>query len=337
MALRLGWKAGTEQFPPDALLEYAGRAEAAGFDTLDVSDHFHPWSEAGQASFTWTWLGAVAVKTQRIEIGTGLTCPILRYQPAVIAQAAATLDYMAPGRTYLGVGTGEALNEYSSVAQWPSYRERQARLAEAIQLIRQLWTGEAVTWRGTYYQTRRARLYTRSGSPIPIYVSSLVPGSAGFAGQHGDGLLTVGGKPLDVYRQMLSRFEAGARAQGRDPAQLRRMIELNVAYTDDVARAIEDQRRYWAGAYVPALYNQNIYTPKMSEQNGAVVGPDTIRQRACLSPDPDEHVRFAQQFIELGFDCLIFHSAEPDQAGFIERYGRDVLPRLRAANTQRAA
>lgn len=178
----LGWKAGPEQYPPDELLNYAVVAEQAGFQSIDVSDHFAPWSEAGEACFTWTWLGAAAVKTNSIELGTGLTCPILRYHPAVVAQAAATLECMAPGRVYLCVGTGEALNEFAATGMWPGYTERRERLAEAIKLIRLLWTGHVVTFRGKYYNTRKARLWTRSDRPIPLYVSSMVPGSAHFAG-----------------------------------------------------------------------------------------------------------------------------------------------------------
>src|SRR4051794_7785055 len=188
--LQIGWKAGPEQYAPGPLLDYAVAAEEAGFDSIDVSDHFQPWSSAGQACFTWTWLGAAAVRTTRIALGTGLTCPILRYHPSIVAQATATLSCLAPGRTYLGVGTGEALNEYASVGMWPGYSERRERLAEAIELIRALFTGDEITHRGRYYQTRKARLYTPPANEVPIYVSSLVPESAAFAGEYGDGLLT---------------------------------------------------------------------------------------------------------------------------------------------------
>ena len=122
--VKFGWKAGTEQFSPDELLDYAVAAEEAGFNSIDASDHFHPWAEAGQACFVWAWLGAVAARTKKIELGTGITCPILRYHPAVIAQAAATVAVLAPGRVFLGVGTGEALNEYSAIGQWPNYNTR---------------------------------------------------------------------------------------------------------------------------------------------------------------------------------------------------------------------
>lgn len=327
--IQLGWKAGPEQYPPMELLDYAVAAEQAGFDCLDTSDHFQPWDPRGQACFTWTWLGAAAVKTTKMVLGTGLTCPILRYHPAVIAQAAATLGVMAPGRAYLSVGTGEALNEYAATGSWPGYDTRQAMLAEAINLIRALWTGEETTYTGEFYDTRKARLYTRPERPIPLYVSSLVPASAWFAGRHGDGLLTVGGQSDDHYKGILENFEKGARQSGNDPRTMPRLIELGVAYTDDEQQAIEARKKYWAGTYVPALFDQKIYTPALSAKNGKVVGTDTIKQASCISPDPEAHVKFALHYLDLGFTTLIFHCAGPDQRAFLERYGRDVLPRIR--------
>lgn len=327
--VQLGWKAGSEQYPPGELLDYAIAAEQVGFDTLEASDHFQPWSEAGQAPFVWTWLGAVAARTHRIRIGTGVTCPILRYDPAIIAQAAATLACMAPGRAFLCVGTGEALNEYSSTGLWPGYDYRQDRLAEAIDLIRALWDGEEVTFDGMYYQTRKAKLYTRPSEPMPLYVSSLVPGSAEFAGRYGDGLITLGGKSQAIYREIVRDFSRGASEEGKDPSKMPRLIELNVAYTDDTQGAIESFKKYWAGSFVPALFDQKIYSPKMSQENGQIVGDDSIKRMTCISGNPDDHVHFAEQFIDLGFDQIFFHSAGPDQRAFIEEYGRDVLPRLR--------
>jgi coenzyme F420-dependent glucose-6-phosphate dehydrogenase len=334
--LHLGWKAGTEQFPPDELLEYAVASEEAGFDSISVSDHFHPWAEQGQACFVWTWLGALATKTKKIKFGTGVTCPILRYHPAVIAQAAATVAWLAPKRFFLGVGTGEALNEYSATAQWPDYKIRQTQLAEAIELIRALWTGEKITHRGVHYQTRQAKLYTRPKDPVPIYISSMVPNSARFAGKYGDGLITVGGEEPDTYEEMFANFKAGAKGSGKKPAQMPRMVELGVEYTDNEKRAIECRKAYWAGTFVPALFTQRIYTPEMSEQNGRVVGSDAIKEGVCISAEPDDHIKLAQKYIDMGFDHLIFHAAGPDQRAFIEAYGRYVLPKLRKRAQARA-
>jgi coenzyme F420-dependent glucose-6-phosphate dehydrogenase len=328
--LKLGWKAGTEQYGPVELLEYAVLAEQAGFDSISASDHFHPWSEIGEACFVWNWLGAAAAKTRKIVLGTGVTCPILRYHPAVVAQAAATLACLAPGRCFLGIGTGEALNEYSATAQWPAYKVRQAQTAEAIELIRALWSGEKITHKGIYYQTRQAKLYTLPKQSIPLYVSTMVPNSARFAGQYGDGLITVGGEEPETYRGIFANFEAEAQKAAKDPKRMPRMIEIGVAYTDDEEKAIECRKKYWAGTFVPALFTERIYTPKMSEENGKVVGADVIKEAVCISADPKDHIDLARRYIDMGFDHLIFHSAGPDQRAFLEGYGRDVLPRLRA-------
>lgn len=326
--VKIGWKAGMEQFAPTDLLEQAKAAEQAGFDLLDASDHFQPWSEAGQAAFTWTWLGAVATQTQRLHLGTGVTCPILRYHPTIIAQAAATVACFAPGRTYLGVGTGEALNEYAATGQWPAYKERQERLQEALAVIRALWTGGEVTYDGKYYQTRKARLYTPPPQFIPIYISALVPQSAYFAGRYGDGLFTVGGKQPEFYQQLLNNFTKGAQAAGRDAEKMARLIELNVEYEADLTPALENHLKYWAGTYIPALFNQKIYSPKMSEENGKIVTPEAVRKAGCVSSKAEDHIAFAQQFIDLGFTHLIFHSARQDQKAFITTYQRDVIAHL---------
>ena len=328
--LQLGWKAGPEQYPPVELLEYAAVADKAGYDWIDVSDHMNPWSEAGQASFTWSWLGAAATQTKRIILSPGVTCPILRYHPSVIAQAAATMTHLAPNRFALGLGTGEALNEFAATGQWPSYAERRDRLIEAIQLMRSLWNGEEVTFKGEYYQTHKLKLYTPPVSPVKIIYSALAPHGAEFAGQYGDGLWSVGGKQPDIYKSIIQNFEEGAKKAGKDPSAMHRIVELNVAYTDDIDAAVQEYLKYWASTGIPAMYDENIYTPKMSQENGEVVGKDVVLKTGCFSSKIEDHVQFAQQYINFGFDCLIFHFSGPDQSGFLERYARDVFPRLRA-------
>jgi coenzyme F420-dependent glucose-6-phosphate dehydrogenase len=252
----------------------------------------------------------------------------LRYHPSIIAQAAATLSHFAPNRVYLGVGTGEALNEYAAVGEWPGYEERQERLAEAIELIRELWTGKDVTFKGRYYSTDKARLYTPPATPIPIYISALVPHSAEFAGKHGDGLFSVGGKEPEIYKKLISSFEQSAKGAGKDPKKLPRLIELNVGYTEDMDAAIQEQLKYWASTYIPALFDQKIYSPAMAQENGQVIGADTVKKTGCFSQNIDDHVKYVQQHIDLGFDSIYFHSAGPDQTAFLKSYGRDVLPRL---------
>ncbi len=328
--LKLGYKIAPEQFPPSELLKQVVAAEKAGFESIDASDHFHPWSEEGQACFIWSWLGAAAVSTQKIELGTGLTCPILRYNPAIIAQAAATVSSLAAGRTYLAVGTGEALNEYSVTLEWPEYDERQIRMIEAIELIRELWTGEKVSFDGCYYRTKKAKLYTLPKNEIPIYISSLVPESAYVAGYYGDGLLTVGGEEsLEKCKQILSQFKKGAQDAGKDVENMPKAIEISVEYGVDIEASIENRKKFWAGAEVPALFLNKIYTPEMSAQNGKVVGIDNMRKNGCFSENPDEQIKFVNKFINLGFTHIYVHSAASDQISFLEAYGKDILPALK--------
>lgn len=328
--LKIGYKIGPEQFPPLEMLEQVIAAEENGFESIDVSDHFHPWSEEGQACFTWSWLGAAAVKTDIIELGPGVTCPILRYNPAVIAQAAATISSLAGGRTYLAVGTGEALNEYPVTYEWPTFRERQAMMIEAIQLIRSLWTGEKIDFEGCYYRTRQAKLYTLPKNEIPIYISSLVPDSAYLAGYYGDGLMTVGGAlEMPEYEQMLSEVRRGATDAGKDFEKMPKAIELFVDYTGDIEKSVENFKKYWAGALIPALFLNKIYTPTMSAQNGKAAGKDTIQKSVFISDDPEKHIEFAKQYIDAGFTHLYFHSAARDQIAFLEGYGKDILPVLK--------
>ncbi len=203
-------------------------------------------------------------------------------------------------------------------------------------MIRALWTGKKITHNGVYYSTRKAKLYTCPSEAIPLYISSMVPGSAEFAGKYGDGLITVGGEEPETYNEIFENFSAGAKDMGKNPARMPRMIEIAADFTDDEEKAIECRKAYWAGTFVPALFTERIYTPELSEQNGKVVGSDIIKEAVCISADPADHIKLAQKYIDLGFDHLIFHSAGPDQRAFIEGYGRHVLPRLRQRSTKKS-
>jgi len=227
--------------------------------------------------------------------------------PGFIAQAVATLAVFAPERSFLGLGTGEALNEYSATGLWPNYQTRQSQLAEAVQLIRALWEGDPISYNGTYYKTRKAKLHTRAETSPPIFISALVPSSARFAGRYGDGLITVGGESPETYKKILKNFASGATEAGKDPDAMSRMIEIAVDFTDNEEQAIAARKAYCAGTFVPALFTERIYTPGLSEQNGNVVGADTIRDTVCISRDREAHVKLARRYMELGFDHLIFH------------------------------
>ena len=220
MPIRLGYKASAEQFGPRELLDFSVLAEQAGLDTVAVSDHFQPWRHnTGHAPNALVWLGALGNATERVTLATSVLTPTLRYHPSIIAQSFATLACLCPGRVILGVGTGESMNETpATMADWPGAKERRMRLADAIKLIRALWTEERVTYDGEYYKTRQATIYDRPDVPVPIYVAASGPLAAKLAGRVGDGFICTSGKAPELYRELLGKVEEGAEAAGRDPA-----------------------------------------------------------------------------------------------------------------------
>lgn len=329
--LVLGYKASTEQFAPGELLEWCVEAEHCGFDSITASDHFHPWRDSDVRCFyVWSWLGALGERTKKISFGTGVTCPSFRYDPAVIAQAAATLSAMYPGRFWLGVGTGEALNEKSSTGSWPDFPERCERLVEAIQIIRRLWDGERVTYRGRYFQTRDAHLYLQPEQPIPLYVGAAGVHAAHVAGRYGDGWMTTGGAgSVDHYRNsLIPVVERGARDARRDPASIRRAVELAVVYAENRQQGLE-QARLWTSSLVPNREKYGVYDPRDLQRFGHLIDNKTVEGHWFISGDPNEHVALAERYIQLGFTELYFHAPGPLQGEFIRFYGQQVLPRLR--------
>lgn len=328
--LKLGYKASAEQFGPRVLLNFAVEAEARGFDSVWVSDHFQPWRHiGGHAPFAFSWLGAVGERTERVLLGTSVLTPTFRYQPAIVAQAFGTLGVLNPGRMILGVGSGESLNEIAVTgAEWPPAKERLARLREAVDLINRLWTEDFVTFEGTYYRTLNATIYDRPDSPIPIYISAGGPVAAKFAGRVGDGFICTSGKGEELYKdQLLPAVEEGARAAGRDSANIERTIEVKVSFDTDRERALADTR-IWAALALPAEDKVDIHDPREMEQKAAAVA-DRAHSRWLVSNDPDEHLEQIRPYIELGFTHLIFHAPGEDQSRFLQLYSNEILPRIR--------
>jgi coenzyme F420-dependent glucose-6-phosphate dehydrogenase len=329
--LVLGYKASTEQFGPGELLDWCVEAERCGFDAITASDHFHPWRDADvHCFFVWSWLGALGERTRSIRFGAGVTCPTFRYNPAVIAQASATLGAMYPGRFWLGLGTGEALNEKATTGCWPEFRERQGRLVEAIHIIRRLWGGERVTYQGRYFQTRDAHLYLQPAEPIPLYIGASGTHAARVAGRYGDGWMTTGGAgPVDDYRErLIPAVDRGAREARRAPTSVRRVIELAVVYAKTRQEGLE-QARLWASSMTPNREKYGIHDPRDLQRYGALLDDKTVEQHWFISDDPAEHVALAEKFIQLGFSEIYFHAPGPRQPEFIQFYGQHVLPRLR--------
>jgi coenzyme F420-dependent glucose-6-phosphate dehydrogenase len=330
--LKLGYKASAEQFPPRQLLEFAVHAEAVGFDSIMVSDHFQPWRHTdGHAPFSFAWLAALGERTSRALIGTSVVTPTFRYHPAIVAQAIGTLGSLYPGRVLLGVGTGESLNEVPATGMaWPPFKERFARLREAIELMRRLGREERVSFEGEYYRTERATIYDRPEVPVPIYVAASGALAARLAGRLGDGFICTSGKAKELYTEtLLPAVAEGLAKAGRDAGSIEYMIEMKVSFDPDRGRALEDTR-HWAALALSPEEKTGIEDPVDMERLADALPIERAVRRWIVSSDPDEHVERLAETVALGFTHLIFHAPGPDQRRFLDLYAAQVLPRLRA-------
>ena len=329
--LKLGYKASAEQFGPQELLDFGVHAERCGFDSVLVSDHFQPWRHTGgHAPFSFAWLAALGARTERVLLGTSVLTPTFRYHPAVVAQAMGTLGCLFPGRVLLGVGTGESLNEVPPLCiEWPEFRERFARMREAIQLMRRLWSEERVSFDGTFYKTRNATVYDTPAGGVPLYVAAGGPQMARYAGRVADGLICTSGKGEALYReQLLPAFEEGARQAGRDPASLDKLIEVKVSFDTDRQRALEDTR-HWGALALSAEEKTGVEDPLEMERLADALPTERTASRWIVSTDPEEHVERIRFYTDLGFTHLVFHAPGPDQRRFLDLYAEHILPRLR--------
>jgi coenzyme F420-dependent glucose-6-phosphate dehydrogenase len=327
--LVLGYKASAEQFGPRELLGLSVHAEELGLDAIAVSDHFQPWRhQGGHGPAVLPWLGALGQRTERALLGTSVLTPTMRYHPSMIAQAFATLGCLTPGRVFLGVGTGEAMNETPATGgEWPAGKERRARLAEAVALMRRLWTEERVTFEGDYYRTIRATVYDRPDVPVPVYVAASGPIAAKLAGRIGDGFICTSGKRPELYEELLAAVEEGATTAGRDPAAIVRMIEIKISYDHDLGYA-HDACRWWAALALSTEEKSGVEDPVEMERL-ADAAADRAHTRFIVSNDPDEVVEQVRAYTGLGFTHLVFHAPGEDQRRFLEQFIADVVPKLR--------
>jgi coenzyme F420-dependent glucose-6-phosphate dehydrogenase len=329
--LTLGYKASAEQFDPRRLLGFAVLAEQVGFESVFVSDHFQPWKHTdGHAPSALAWLGALGASTTRVVMGTSVLTPTFRYHPSMIAQVFGTLGAMFPDRVLLGVGTGESLNEVPATGvAWPEFKERFARLREAVALIRRLWTEQHVTFEGTYYRTQDATIYDRPATPVPIYVAAAGAVVAKYAGRSGDGFICTSGKPWGLYTDtLLPAVAEGLAASGKPDRPFDRMIELKVSFDTDAERALQDTRE-WAALALTPEEKVSVQDPREMERLAEALPIERIASRWIVSTDPDEHVEKIKPYVDLGFRHLVFHAPGPDQERFLRLYGEQVLPRLR--------
>lgn len=330
LPLRLGYKASAEQFGPQELLNFGVAAEEAGFDSVFISDHFQPWMhDGGHAPAAIPWLGALGARTSHILIGTSVLTPTFRYHPAVVAQAFATLAQLYPGRIILGVGTGEALNEVTLGMDWPDSPERFQRLKESIALMRQLWTEDRVTFEGRYYQTQSATIYDKPDSLIPIYIGASGPAATRLAGRIGDGFITTSGKKPELYREtLLPALAEGLNSRTAPGDSADTLMEVKVSFRRDRQIAMENTR-FWAPLALSPEEKMGIEDPIEMQRRAAELPLERVASRFIVSDDPEQHVTEIKKYLDLGFRHLVFHDPGNDQLGFIERYGSEILPRLR--------
>ena len=323
----LGYAAMFEQFTPSDLLRWSRAAEDAGFTAVMASDHFHPWTpQQGQAGYVWAWMGALGATT-RLRFGPGVTAPGSRYHPAILAQASATLAQMFPGRFYLGVGAGEALNEHVTGDYWPEAPVRLERLGEAVEVIQRLFSGKVVKYQGSHFRLESARLYTLPQEPPPIYIATSGPINAERTGRTVDGIITVGA-PDEKIRNLLQRFEKGAREAGKDPAKMARIIQLHVSWAASREAAVEQAVREWPNGGM-RFAKGDIRNPEDFAAMAELVRPEHMQGRVFCSADLGEHTAHIQHFIDLGFDEVYVHNVGRNQEEFIAAYGRSVAPALR--------
>jgi coenzyme F420-dependent glucose-6-phosphate dehydrogenase len=316
-----------EQFPPDDLLRQAIEAERAGFDGIGCSDHLQPWWEGGEAGHAWVWLGAAAQATERVVLGTGVTPPGPRYHPALIAQAWATLEVMYPGRPYLGIGSGEALNEVPLGADWPPVGAQIERMEEALEMIRALWDGQRLSGRGTHFSTNGAYIHTLpEGRRPPIYVSAFGPRAARVAGRLGDGLWTLADP--EAVPEILDAYRGAAEDAGREPGEI--VLQAAFSWAEDEDAALEGAR-VWKGAQPKEFYKEDWHDPKaMYEHGEEEISDEELRQAMIVSSDPGQHVERVREVEKLGATTVaLMNNSGADPHGAVGVYGESVLPRLR--------
>jgi len=329
--LTIGYAAMLEQFHPTDVIEYSTYAEQHGFSGVMAADHFQPWVPAqGQSAFVWNVLSALGERT-RGDLGPGVTAPTFRWHPAMVAQASATLAAMYPGRHWLGLGSGEALNEHIVGEYWPEAPERINRMFEAIDIIKKLFNaslaGKDVKHQGQFYKMESTRLWTMPEVAPEIVVATAGPVPAKRAGKHADGLITVGA-PLEKIEMLFGKFDAGAREVGRDPESMPKVLQIHMSWAPTDEEALRNAMVEWpnGGMKFPKA---DIRSPFEFEQMAKLVRPEDFDGRMVISSDPDKHREHIQKFVDLGFDRIYLHNVGRNQKEWIEVFGKEVLPKLK--------
>jgi coenzyme F420-dependent glucose-6-phosphate dehydrogenase len=318
----------TEQFPPSALVDQAVEAERAGFDAVNVSDHYQPWWEPGHSGQAWTLLGAICHATEKVGVGTGVTAPVYRYNPAVVAQFAATVEELSPGRGFLGIGSGEALNEVPCGMDWPDTGEQVRRMEEALEIIGRLLDGERVDHEGRFFRTRGAYLHTRGERRPPVYVSAFGPDAAAVAGRLGDGLWTLADP--ESAPELIDAYRGACEDAGREPGEV--ILQTGFSWAEDDDAALEGAR-VWKSTQPEEYFTDDWHDPKaMFEKADREVPDDDFKESYIVASDPEHHLERIREVEGMGATVVCLQNGSgADPLGALRTYGTKVLPALKGA------
>lgn len=328
MRIQFGYRAEAESHQPEDLLRYASLAQKVGFDFIPISDHFQPWFDTNAACpFAWSWISAAAATIPNVRFGTIVTAPIGRYHPAVIAQAYATMGAMFPGRIFIALGTGEAMNDFPLGYPWPKFPERLGRLKECLEIMRKLWAEDFVNYSGRYYKLKEAKLYTKPKAPIPIYVAANGPQAAALVGKYGDGYATFD-TAMENIKSLWPIIDEAAKNAGRNSALLNKNVELFISYAEDYDEALASARR-WKSALIPNILNLPIADPRELERLGSRIPDEEFAKVWTITTSSEDVIKKAEKAISLGYNEIQLHNTGPSEENFLNLCQSEVLPPLK--------
>ena len=330
MVVKISIQAAHEQVDPTDLLHDVIFMDQNGIERCWTSDHYMPWWNTGASGgAAWPWLGAALARTNKITMGTGVTAPILRYHPAIVAQVFATLGFMFPNRVFLGVGRGESLNEVTSGNQWPSNLEKFERLKEAVLLIKKLWTEDWVNFKGKYYWVKDSNLYTKPKTRIPLYIAGLGKQSAMLAGELGDGFVTNELSVDAISNNLFPALKEGAKRAGRNYDSLEKILFIPASYDpNDKQKAIESIR-FWRGAMIKAFFDVDVHDPRKIEEYAKVIGDDTLENMLLIISNGADAIKKLQKYVDLGFTEIVLTNSSPDRDKLVKLVSDEIASYFR--------
>jgi coenzyme F420-dependent glucose-6-phosphate dehydrogenase len=288
-----------------------------------------PWWHTGASgAAAWPWMGAALAKTNSIGVGTGVTAPILRYKPAVVAQVFATLGYMFPNRVFLGIGLGEALNEVTTGNDWPSTEERFLRTKEAIRIIKKLWTEKWVSFKGQYYWIKDSNLYTKPQTPIPLYIAAMGNHTARLAGEEGDGFITNEVNVESIKNRLFPAVREGTKRSGKNYETLEKILFIPTSYDEDKEKALQSIR-FWRGAMIRAFFDVDVHDPRKIEENAQVIGDDSLEKMLLVITNAEEGIKRLKKYLDMGFTEIVLTNSSPDREKLVKLIAKEISPALR--------